>query len=525
MHEMNTPEVYKVKIIDTIGITLLGILCFLYCVFEINFAELNIQLPFLNFPIFIGEIILAICVSVLIVRWIACRQKFNFWHYILFLYIGFVLLKALYGYLKWGPLALRHSALFYYPLFALFGYVFFRQEYFKKKQNIIIISALLFASILLAVNTRYKFICFILAFLLIWSYPKKNIRFSFLFLFVIFTPYIVFLRGMRAMWLSNVVSIIFIIVTLMSILKLKKSLKIALCMLFLFVLCLNSWKVLDKSLPTIIDVRENIRRFQEYNNFVSLGKKYFIMYDMDYARLYNKGRYVDDPLAEKDIRVRDARKKMQAQQQILIGIIDRKLAESQKASHMQEQAGSAQPFQEPTFLMGKLELKNNRQNNYSGRDLTQEYGTNLFRIFIWKDALEELFRLKPLLGFDFGKPFRSKNIEILNAGFGEWSRDGWIAMHNSYIEIVYRFGIVGIILILFIFSILFTMIKIALRSKSFSGLLLCGALINWLIAANFMIILELPYSAIPFWSLFGMTLSYLTNLENKVNFQITGNKI
>ena len=137
-----------------------------------------------------------------------------------------------------------------------------------------------------------------------------------------------------------------------------------------------------------------------------------------------------------------------------------------------------------------------------------------FRIFIWKDMLKQLKEDKPTLGFDFGKPFRSPNIEFLHWGTGEWCRDGWIAAHNSYLEIIYRSGILGVLFILTILGMLIRMIGKSIKLKSFTGILLCGVFINWLAAANFLVILELPYNAIPFWSLFGITFAHLNNIKN-----------
>ena len=132
----------------------------------------------------------------------------------------------------------------------------------------------------------------------------------------------------------------------------------------------------------------------------------------------------------------------------------------------------------------------------------------VFRLFIWRDMLADLLKEKPFLGFDFGKPFRSKSLEILNWGNGDWVRDGWIGAHNSYIEIIYRMGIVGILLILSLWIILFKMIRKFILTKSFTGVLLCGIIINRFAAANFLLIFELPYTAIPIWTIYGVTLAY-----------------
>jgi len=137
----------------------------------------------------------------------------------------------------------------------------------------------------------------------------------------------------------------------------------------------------------------------------------------------------------------------------------------------------------------------------------------VFRFFIWRDMLVDLKDEKPILGFDFGKPFRSKSLEILNWGTGDWKRDGWIGAHNSYLHMIYRAGIIGIALIVSLLIMLFHMIKRCIVLKSLTGILLCGIIINWFVAANFLLIFELPYTAIPIWALFGLTYAYVGNLK------------
>ncbi len=139
----------------------------------------------------------------------------------------------------------------------------------------------------------------------------------------------------------------------------------------------------------------------------------------------------------------------------------------------------------------------------------------VFRLFIWRDMLADLKNEKLVLGSDFGKPFRSKSLEILHWGDGDWSRDGWIGAHNSYLEIIYRTGIVGMGLISVLFIVLFRMIRRFVVLKSVTGILLCGIIINWFVAANFLLIFELPYTAIPIWTIYGLTLAYYHQTQER----------
>ena len=138
----------------------------------------------------------------------------------------------------------------------------------------------------------------------------------------------------------------------------------------------------------------------------------------------------------------------------------------------------------------------------------------LFRIFIWRDMLRQLAEQRPVLGFPFGKPLRSKSLEILEWASIEWLRDGWVSAHNSFLHMIYRAGVIGVVLILFYLGVVLRMIRRAIARKSLMGVLLCGILINWFVAANFMPILELPYTAVPIWLLFGMIYAYVTGLND-----------
>ena len=61
-------EKKSMGILDAIALICVGAYCFFSSLFASKFAELHISLPFLNFPIFIGEILLAVCAIILIAK-------------------------------------------------------------------------------------------------------------------------------------------------------------------------------------------------------------------------------------------------------------------------------------------------------------------------------------------------------------------------------------------------------------------------------------------------------------------------
>ena len=171
---------------------------------------------------------------------------------------------------------------------------------------------------------------------------------------------------------------------------------------------------------------------------------------------------------------------------------------------------------EQTFEMNEAAQGASNVTGATHRDLGIAYNNILFRIFIWEDMFDELWLKRKFFGVGFGQPQRSPSLEALEWGFGEWSRDGWITPHNSFFHIIYRTGVLGIGLIFLLFTLIIRLAADFYRMKSVEGRFLVGALIYWLILSNFLVILELPYNAVLFWSLFGLTWAYRDQLQAKV---------
>jgi len=134
----------------------------------------------------------------------------------------------------------------------------------------------------------------------------------------------------------------------------------------------------------------------------------------------------------------------------------------------------------------------------------------LFRIFMWQDIFEELLSGMYIFGVDFGNPFRSRSLDILNwaASWKLRGGVGWLEPHNSYIHILYRTGVVGLLFIVTIWVLFFRMSRSFIRNTNIKGIILASLVLYWLVVANFSVILELPYFAIPFWCTFGIVLKY-----------------
>ena len=57
--------------------------------------------------------------------------------------------------------------------------------------------------------------------------------------------------------------------------------------------------------------------------------------------------------------------------------------------------------------------------------------------------------------------------------------------------------------------------RLFLRARCYEGILLISALVYWLVAAQILVVLELPYYAIPFWVMIGLTWYTADELESK----------
>jgi hypothetical protein len=133
----------------------------------------------------------------------------------------------------------------------------------------------------------------------------------------------------------------------------------------------------------------------------------------------------------------------------------------------------------------------------------------VFRIFIWEDMISELIRNKAWFGMGLSHPLRSPQLEKLHWAEGEWGRDGWISAHNSYIYVIYRLGIIGVALLGWLLFALYRAWKAFWRDKRVIGLLLMLCLFYWMFQAGFQEQLQVPYYAIPFWSLTGLIFNQL----------------
>ncbi len=618
-----------------------------------DFAEQHMTFSFLNFPIFIGEILLFACLVMSLVLVKRGTIAIERWHYGLLIYILWLLAKVLWGYYTFGPLAFRNAALFYYPLFAVFSYYSFQRLVFGQRT----LTVLFFPLALLAgankVNDYYLWGYLAILFLISFYSGQRWIRrggFA-LILWQLYAHHFL-LVGSRSHMVGQLATILFLTFFLGAIFipqRASRWLGPLIGLGVLGILALGLWKWSDanavKSMLNIAKLRD---RYAEFDAEIEQKRADFKSEEL-HAQLYHSNtlgadgisadkieafrkaladqivvelvdysdqvslhtrmtfaRDIQSILAQAETAIEERQKELLGQAKasverfaqatladtssLLLNIdkVDMKdfkvdlrrkgdlalanFKETLKSGTVPEFPVPAEPVKmsayarqvmlgreavaKPTALQAQAWIKINmddlvsaasqnaqqavskfksdeagksfsrqvqfdeslKPRNYrnlenistlvSFRSLETAENNIFFRIFIWRDMIREMLEERALLGMNFGKPQRSISLEILGWAAIEWRRDGWITPHNSYLDLIYRSGIIGVLLVLALIVLFVHLVRVFLVTRSWEGGLLMSAILYWMVIANFLVFLELPYNAIPFWSFLGATVAF-----------------
>jgi hypothetical protein len=85
---------------------------------------------------------------------------------------------------------------------------------------------------------------------------------------------------------------------------------------------------------------------------------------------------------------------------------------------------------------------------------------------------------------------------------------------------IYRAGIIGLFMIFALLFIWFGLLRDFYIFRDWTGILLCAVLLNWIVSANFFLIFELPYTAIPVWTILGVTVKHRMLLKKVLKSKI-----
>jgi len=453
------------RMIDRIALFLIGLYSLGSALWGSNFSERHLTVPSLGFPVFIGEMLLAACLLLWAVKYWRHGMTLTRWHKAFFVYFVFIVCKALWDFGGWGPLAFRNAALFYYTIFALFGYSFYKKEYFQGKWVYGILAVCMFLTSRFWDCGYFWYTAFILAVVLIMTVRpvKGKLLLSAVLLGLLQYPAI--FAGSRTHLMSVLTALLFLTVIFVAyFLKVSPKAKVWIACCALAAVLAGVYVFAD---------RNGVQSCLKLRDMVD-------MYSQITAKL-------------------DEKRKTYHQQSLRVAVYhDNKY----KIEHMSGQAGINQEVFKDVHYSG---------GGVSGyRNFNDAQGNGIFRMLIWHDMFIELKEggLRSLLGVGLGKPQRSVSLEMLWWGGGEWSRDGWITPHNVYFHFIYRLGAVGLLVIIAMFAIVVYLTRSFIALRSATGVLLVSILAYWMMACNSLVILELPHYAIPFWTLMGLTWAY-----------------
>lgn len=171
-------------------------------------------------------------------------------------------------------------------------------------------------------------------------------------------------------------------------------------------------------------------------------------------------------------------------------------------------------------------IKNEFKSLYNFNKMNTPSANNVkWRLMVWGDIFRESLE-KPLLGHGFGKPFLSESLRECN-----WLTPGesWMDPHNSYLSILYRTGIFGLLIFLFI-VIRFFYITVNFINKCrnrkikvyVSGLL--TTIVYILVTSFFMVVLEGPFLGVFLWINMGIVAALIRIEKNKIKFNVALNE-
>lgn len=511
-----------------LGIGLILMYCIFASVFTSSFAEIHVKPGFLPFPIFIGELLMLFCLPLM--AWIVLKGKvFSAKTLTLFAcYFGWVVVKALINYSQDGALTFRNAALFYYPVFALFGYCFYRKA--KITRQFWLVLAFAVAAIIFF---KWMFVWFWWTYILLLIIVLFNLRSNlwrwlgciFLCIVVLFSAEYLY-KGPRAHFVSVFCAVFFLAVYYGIVLF--KRMKVAQLIILLgsFILFVLGFFIFanKNAVSSLISIKGICEAYELRDRLYQAKKDSYrdkplqiVLYnpDQEEAAKRIKREHVDSNTPLVDLledKIQKVSQTSEIRQENVVPDTFQKEAVRQD-QNVSEQDGKILVDIKQNKLLKNVLVSNLRED----RDIEEDKGNIVFRLFIWRDMAIEMLQERAWWGFSFGHPQRSRSLEVLHWGESEWGRDGWITAHNSFFHIIYRAGILGALLIGVLFYLIAGLIKFFFSKSSMEGSFLVSGLIYWLVLSNFFVILELPYNAIVFWTLLGVSFAYRDVLREKIN--------
>jgi len=529
--------------INRTGLLAIAFISFGYVIFGAVFAKVCLWFSFLDCPIFIGEILLIFCSALLIWKILRRELSLGWWVFVLGGYLFFILVRAFVGYAQWGPLAFRDAALFYYLLFIVFGFFFWQESDWGVTIRRIFLLLLL---VLLTFKLFYLFWPFSLVFLaLILALCEKKLALRIFFIITVLalSPYgNLFSGDKRTVILSSASTLCFVVIALMLFLKNKHARILGLVLgliltivFFLRIVGSQVWRTMNPKIllsgamlaatPFPVVVPEKIVVVPEKTVVAGAVSSTASSLKKSPAAVPSESVFRKGPSSySEDTFYREkTTKKVRLFNPLVAGSDGRdtvKIFYRRAISLFSKVFRVHVPFSEAHInsneayvYSGEADIDSRRSQDKLEVDsfFVLKKATALFRYYIWRDMVKEWLWYKPFFGFSFGRPCFSSTLSHFSLDETQ-QRDGWIGAHNSFLYMIYRGGIFGIVLLLGIFILWGVMVKDFIIYRDATGVLLSAIFLNWIVAANFFMIFELPYTAIPVWTILGITIKHWSTL-------------
>ena len=139
----------------------------------------------------------------------------------------------------------------------------------------------------------------------------------------------------------------------------------------------------------------------------------------------------------------------------------------------------------------------------------------VWRIFVWRKKAADWFHGRPLIGAGVGQPWFYEALYHTNYHYGE-EREG-LDPHNSFLNLLYRYGLIGLALVLATMFLVVAYSVKALRRRIQGDALLEGLLLYFFFSATFAFFnnaLEGPSYALPFWISLGLVYARAWQVTN-----------
>jgi len=253
----------------------IGVVSLFYILFKRDFAKIHLEFSFLKLPIFVGEILLIVCLIALVIYWFKNPPNFHVGGVYISIFILWFFFKLITGYCHWGPLAFRHGALFYYSFFFMISFVFFKRDIFTKDTILLLFTLIVAVFVWGQYDLYWTATLACLGFILILAIKERKWVIFMTMALIMSIPYIFLVKIARMMFVANFASLVLIMVSIFFLLEIKLYIKLFIFALLICGVSFGYYKyfILGESGRTFASPREVIDTFKELDKDVQQKEK------------------------------------------------------------------------------------------------------------------------------------------------------------------------------------------------------------------------------------------------------------